>query len=77
MVASAALRPMMLSYAHTASGARLTMAARTRGEFVPPGIEPSCRYRPYAIFPVHQFTAADDRGTRSDQVRATLPLRWQ
>jgi hypothetical protein len=52
----------VLSYAQTASGARLTMAARTRGEFVPPGIEPSCRYRPYATFPVHQFTATDDRG---------------
>ncbi len=54
----------VLSYAQTAGGARLTVAARTCGEFVPPGIEPSCRYRPYAIFPVHQFTAADDRGTR-------------
>ena len=54
----------VLSYAQTASGARLTMAARTRGEFVPPGIDPSCGYRPYAIFPVHQFTATDDRGTR-------------
>ncbi|MGH3422872.1 MAG: hypothetical protein ACRDOD_25135, partial [Streptosporangiaceae bacterium] len=54
----------ILSYAQTASGARLTMAARTRGEFVPPGIEPSCRYWPYATFPVHQFAAADDRGAR-------------
>jgi len=54
----------VLSYAQTASGARLTMAARTRGEFVPPGIGPSYRYRPYATFPVHQFTATDNRGTR-------------
>jgi hypothetical protein len=54
----------VLSYAQTASGARLTIAARTRGEFVPPGIEPSCRNRPYATFPVHEFTVADDQGTR-------------
>jgi hypothetical protein len=53
----------VLSYLQTASGARLTMAARTRGEFVPPGIEPSCRYRPYDTLPVGQFTATDDRGT--------------
>jgi hypothetical protein len=52
----------VLSYSQTASGARLTMAARTRGEFVPPGIEPSCRYYPYARFPVDQFTATDDQG---------------
>ncbi|HJY99859.1 MAG TPA: sigma factor-like helix-turn-helix DNA-binding protein [Streptosporangiaceae bacterium] len=54
----------VLSYTRTAFDAWLTVAARTRGEFVPPGIEPSCRYRPYATFPVHQFAATDDRGTR-------------
>jgi hypothetical protein len=54
----------VLSYTRTACDARLTVAARTCGEFVPPGIEASCRYRPYATFPVHQFTATDDRGTR-------------
>jgi Sigma-70, region 4 len=54
----------VLSYTRTACDAWLTVAARTCGEFVPPGIEASCRYRPYATFPVHQFAATDDRGTR-------------
>jgi Sigma-70, region 4 len=54
----------VLSYTRTACDAWLTVAARTRGEFVPPGIGPSCRYRPYATFPVHEFAATDDRGTR-------------
>jgi len=54
----------VLSCARTAGGARLTVAVRTRGEFVPPGIEPSCRYRPYTTFPVHEFTASDDQGNR-------------
>jgi hypothetical protein len=54
----------VLSYTRTARDAWLTVAARTRGEFVPPGIEPSSRYRPYTTFPVHQFAATDDRGTR-------------
>ena len=54
----------VLSYSQTATSTRLTVAARTRGEFVPPGIEPSWHDRPYATFPVHQFTATDDQGTR-------------
>jgi hypothetical protein len=54
----------VLSYTRTVCDAWLTVAIRTRGEFVPPGVEPSCRYRPYATFPVHQFAATDDRGTR-------------
>ena len=53
----------LLSYAQTALGARLTVIARARGEFVPPGIEHNGMYRPFAVFPVHRFTAQDDRGT--------------
>ena len=53
----------LLSYAQTAPGARLTVITRARGEFVPPGIEPSGMYRPFAVFPVHRFTATDDHGT--------------
>ena len=53
----------LLSYAQTAPGARLTVITRARGEFVPPGIEPGGMYRPFAVFPVHQFTATDDNGT--------------
>jgi hypothetical protein len=53
----------VLSYAQTASGARLTVVTRARGEFVPPGIEHNGMYRPFAVFPVHQFTARDDNGT--------------
>jgi hypothetical protein len=53
----------LLSYAQTASGARLTVITRARGEFVPPGIEHNGMYRPFAVFPVHQFTARDDNGT--------------
>jgi hypothetical protein len=52
----------LLSYAHTASGARLTVVTRARGEFVPPEIEHNGMYRPFAVFPVHQFTARDDNG---------------
>ena len=54
----------LLSYAQTASGARLTVVTRARGEFVPPGIEHNGMYRPFAVFPVHRFTARDDNGTR-------------
>ena len=46
----------LLSYAQTASGARLTVITRARGEFVPPGIEHGMD-QPIAVFPVHQFTA--------------------
>ena len=53
----------LLSYAQTAPGARLTVITRARGEFVPPGIEHGGMYRPFAVFPVHQFTATDDNGT--------------
>ena len=53
----------LLSYAQTALGARLTVITRARGEFVPPGIEPGGMDRPFAVFPVHQFTATDDHGT--------------
>ena len=53
----------LLSYAQTAPGARLTVITRARGEFVPPGIEPGGMDRPFAVFPVHQFTATDDHGT--------------
>ena len=53
----------LLSYAQTASGARITVVTRARGEFVPPGIEHNGMYRPFAVFPVHQFTARDDNGT--------------
>jgi hypothetical protein len=52
----------LLSYAQTAPGARLTVITRARGEFVPPGIEHNGMYRPFAVFPVHQFTARDDHG---------------
>ena len=52
----------LLSYAQVASGARLTVITRARGEFVPPGIEYNGMYRPCAVFPVHQFTATDDNG---------------
>jgi hypothetical protein len=55
----------LLSYARTASGARFTTIVQARGgEFVPPGIEHSGMFRPAAIFPVDQFMATDDRGTR-------------
>jgi hypothetical protein len=53
----------LLSYAQTASCARLTVVTRARGEFVPPGIEHGGMDRPFAVFPVHQFTARDDHGT--------------
>ena len=53
----------LLSYARTAAGARLTVVTRARGEFVPPGIEHNGMCRPFAVFPVHQFTARDDNGT--------------
>jgi hypothetical protein len=53
----------LLSYAHTGSGARLTVVTRALGEFVPPGIEHNGMYRPCAVFPVRQFTARDDHGT--------------
>jgi hypothetical protein len=53
----------VLSYARTASGARFTMVARSRGEFAPPGIEPSGMYRPCGTFPADRFTATDDKGT--------------
>jgi DNA-binding CsgD family transcriptional regulator len=53
----------LLSYAQTALGARLTVITRARGEFVPPGIEHNGMYRPFAVFPVHLFTAQDDQGT--------------
>jgi hypothetical protein len=52
----------LLSYAQLTSGARLTVITRARGEFVPPGIEHNGMYRPFAVFPVHQFTARDDHG---------------
>jgi len=52
----------LLSYAQTALGARLTVITRAQGEFVPPGIEPGGMYRPFAVFPVHRFTARDDHG---------------
>jgi hypothetical protein len=52
----------LLSYAQMASGARLTVITRARGEFVPPGTEHGFLDRPVAVFPVHQFTARDDRG---------------
>ena len=52
----------LLSYAQTASGARLTVITRARGEFVPPGIEHGLD-QPVVVFPVHQFTATDDHGT--------------
>jgi Sigma-70, region 4 len=54
----------LLSYALTAACARFTVVVRARGEFVPPGIEHNGMYRPFAVFPVHQFTATDDLGTR-------------
>jgi hypothetical protein len=53
----------LLSYAQTAAGGRLTVITRARGEFVPPGIEHNGMYRPFAVFPVRQFTARDDQGT--------------
>ncbi len=53
----------LLSYALTEACARFTVVVRARGEFVPPGIEHSGMYRPFAVFPVHQFTATDDQGT--------------
>jgi hypothetical protein len=53
----------LLSYAQTAAGARLTVVTRTHGEFVPPRIEHNGMYRPFAVFPVRQFTARDDQGT--------------
>ena len=52
----------LLSYAQTASCARLTVITRARGEFVPPGIEHGMD-QPVAVFPVHQFTTRDDHGT--------------
>ena len=54
----------LLSYALTAACARFTVVVRARGEFVPPGIEHNGMYRPFAVLPVHQFTATDDQGTR-------------
>jgi sigma-70-like protein len=55
----------LLSYARTTAGAWFTTIVQARGgEFVPPGIEHSGMFRPAAIFPVDQFMAADDRGTR-------------
>ena len=53
----------VLSYTHTASGALLTMVARSRGEFAPPDVEPSGNYRPCGTFPADRFTATDDKGT--------------
>jgi hypothetical protein len=53
----------LLSYAHTASCARLTIITRARGEFVPPRIEHNGMFRPCATFPVHRFAATDDQGT--------------
>jgi len=53
----------LLSYAQTESSARFTVVVRARGEFVPPGIEHSGMYRPFAVFPVHEFVATDDQGT--------------
>ena len=53
----------LLSCALTDACARFTVVVRARGEFVPPGIEHNGMYRPFAVFPVHQFTATDDRGT--------------
>jgi len=53
----------LLSYAQTASCARLKVITRARGEFVPPGIEHGGMDRPVAVFPVHQFSARDDHGT--------------
>ena len=53
----------LLSYARTPSGARLTVITRARGEFVPPRIEHNGMYRPFAVFPVHQFSATDNHGT--------------
>jgi len=53
----------LLSYAQTPPRARLTVITRARGEFVPPGIEPNGMYQPFAVFPVHLFTATDDHGT--------------
>ena len=52
----------VLSYTQTASGARLTMVARSRGEFAPPDVEPSGNYRPCGTFPADRFTATDDKG---------------
>ena len=52
----------LLSYAQTASGARLTVITRARGEFVPPGIEHGMDQL-VAVFPVHQFSVRDDHGT--------------
>jgi len=53
----------LLSYALTDACARFTVVVRGRGgEFVPPGIEHNGMYRPFAVFPAHQFTATDDRG---------------
>jgi hypothetical protein len=54
----------LLSYAHTAPGARLTVITRARGEFVPPGIEHNGTPGPFAVFPAHRFTATDENGTR-------------
>ena len=53
----------LLSYSRTASGARLTVITRAHGEFVPPRIEHNGMYQPFAVFPVHHFTARDDHGT--------------
>jgi hypothetical protein len=53
----------LLSYAQSATVARLTVVTRARGEFVPPGIEHNGMYQPCAVFPVHRFTARDDNGT--------------
>ena len=53
----------LLSCALTDACARFTVVVRARGEFVPPGIEHNGMYRPFAVFPVYQFTATDDRQT--------------
>jgi hypothetical protein len=54
----------LLSYAQTASGTRLPVVTRARGEFVPPRTEYGSMDWPVAVFPVHQFTARDDHGAR-------------
>jgi hypothetical protein len=67
----------ILSYAHTAAGARLTMAVRPHSQSGPapgpcppapgtsraaqPGMPPA-RHAPSWMLPFHQFTATDDRG---------------
>ena len=55
----------VLSYSQTATGARLTVAARTRGEFVPPGIEPG-QDRP---MPTSRCTSSPPQTTRGPATR--------